>query len=475
MDDHSYRSRPFWAEGFAETVVDYNGYSRRLNGMGLAWCAVVLFATLIEQARQLAWQKEFAAAEKLYRKALQDSPGARDAKYGLAQVLLWEGKYREARQLFQSLHGADAAEGAATAAYWQGDYRTAAREFAALPHSEIARKSLDDIEAASAGDARVGVEAVDDDQPYRAWRTTLGASLFSDPLTRWDFAAGGYRVNNIDRGIARTEPFFSVTNALTLPWQKLTVTTNVGGIRYPDSTTGPTGGIALDYKISPNSTASIGAQHHEILSNASSVDMHPSVTITSISWSRYAARSWLAGVDAGHNHYFDGNDGGFVQGYALWPVLERERTTIWTGASAAIRDTDETTFDLDAVSGTRTDGFFTYSYRGSYRGYWTPIDFREARAIVTIAEQIERSELKLQGEWGVGKDTARGFGPPEGLSPLPANIYTFDFNRTFHPWRIAAALSMPIASAYRLQLDVERNVTVFYAANAVRASLVRHR
>ena len=147
---------------------------------------------------------------------------------------------------------------------------------------------------------------------------------------------------------------------------------------------------------------------------------------------------------------------------------------MWAGASAAIRDSDETTFDLDAVSGTRTDGFFTYNYRGSYRGYWTPINFREARAIVTVTQEIERTELKIQGEWGVGKDTARGFGPSEGLSPLPSNIYMFDFDRTFHPYRIAAGLSLPFATDYRLQIDLERNVTVFYSANAVRASLVRH-
>jgi len=443
--------------------------------MGLAWCAVLLLATLIEQARQLAWQKQFAAAEKLYRQALQNDPASREATFGLAQVLLWEGKYREARNLFQTLRGEDAAEGAATAAYWQGDYRTAAREFAALPKREFARKSLSDIEAASGGDARATIEAVHDDQPFHAWRTTLGASVFSDPLTRWDFAAGGYSVNNIDRDIVRTEPFFSVTNALVLPWQKLTLTTSVGAIRYPDAKIGPTGGVEADYKISANTTASVSVQHHEILSNASAVDTHPSVTTAAASWSRYVARGWLAGFDAGHNHYFDGNDGGYLQGYALWPIAKREKTTVWAGASAAIRDTDETTFNLDAVSSTRTDGFFTYSYRGSYRGYWTPINFREVRAIVTVAQQIERAELRVQGEYGVGQDTARGFGPSEGSSPLPSNIYMFDFDRTFHPYRIAAGLSLPIATAYRLQIDLERNVTVFYSANAFRASLVRHR
>ena len=100
--------------------------------MGLAWCAVLWFAQLIEEAQRLAWQKHFAAAEKLYRQVLRSDPASRDAKFGLAQVLLWEGQYAEARWLFKSLKGADAAEGAATAAYWQGDFRTASREFAAI-------------------------------------------------------------------------------------------------------------------------------------------------------------------------------------------------------------------------------------------------------------------------------------------------------------------------------------------------------
>src|SRR5581483_2818051 len=160
--------------------------------MGLAWCAVLWLASLIEQAQRLAWQKEFAAAEKLYRQALKSDPDSRGARFGLAQVLLWEGHYREARSMFLSLHGADAAEGAATAAYWQGDFRTAEREFAALPKSDFARRSLTEIRSASEGDVRIAVDGVDDNQPYRAWRSSVTASTFSDPLTRWDVTAGGY-------------------------------------------------------------------------------------------------------------------------------------------------------------------------------------------------------------------------------------------------------------------------------------------
>lgn len=439
--------------------------------MGLAWCAVLLLAQIVEQARQLAWQKQFAAAEKLYRQALMADPESRDARFGLAQVLLWEGRYREARHLFKTLTGGDAAEGAATAAYWQGDFRTAAREFASMPDREFARRSLADIRAASAGDVRAAIEGIDDNQPYRAWRSSATVSMFSDPLTRWDVSAGGYGLHNIDREIARTEPFVSVTNALVLPWQRLTITTTAGALEFPDATTRPIGGVSVTRKLSSNASVAVAAQHRELLTNATAIDTHPSVTTLSAAWNRYVDHGWIAGFEAGHNRYFDRNRGSYVQGYALWPVLKNVRA----GFSASMRNSDETRFELDAVSSTVTQNFFTYSYRGSYRGYWTPIDFREARAIVSATQTVGRAELKAQVEGGVAHDEARAFGPFAGTSLLPSNIFAFDFHRTFHPYRFATGVSLPVATSYRLQVDVERSVTVFYAANAFRASLVRHR
>ncbi|HEY6842788.1 MAG TPA: tetratricopeptide repeat protein, partial [Thermoanaerobaculia bacterium] len=310
--------------------------------MGLAWCAVLWFASILEQARQLAWQKQFAPAEKLYRQVLQSDPASRDARFGLAQVLLWEGRYREARTMFRSISGADAAEGAATAAYWQGDFRTAAREFAALPVREVARRSLAEIRSASEGDIRIGFEGVDDNQPYRAWRSAVTASAFSDPLTRWDVTAGGYSMHNINRGEARTEPFAILSNAYVLPWQRLTITSSIGALRFPDSSTRPIGGLTLSRNQGAN-TFAVTADHRELLTNASAIDTHASVTRFAASWTRSKPHGWLGGFEAGHHRYFDGNSGNYAQGYLLWPMGAH----FSAGASAAVRHTRDTTFVVD--------------------------------------------------------------------------------------------------------------------------------
>lgn len=446
--------------------------------MPLALICVFCFcapADLIQEARQLAWQKQFAAAEKLYREALLQSPRSRDAVIGLAQVLLWEGRYREARRLFRTLpDDINAAEGAATAAYWQGDYRTAEREFAAIsvahPERSVSVKSLAEIRGAGRGDVRLLVDGVRDDQPYRAWRSGVTMSSFSDPLTRWDVAAGGYH-------IARVEPFVTISNETALPWHRLTVTTMAGVLRWPDGVTRPIGSLAFKRRLTSNAAVTISAEHRELLTNSTAVQTHPAVTRLALAWSRFAQRGWLAGAEAGHNRYFDENSGGYVQGYALWPVLKRQTTTLWIGASAAARNTSENRFELDAMSSTRLpDGTFAYHYRGSYRNYWTPVDYREARAIVTIAQTLRSNvELKAQAERGVARDEARAFGPSAGVSPVPSGVFAFDFRRTFHPYRISAGASLAISPAMKLQCDIERTVTSFYRANGFRAILVRSR
>ncbi len=467
--------------------------SRTLVGM-LAFClfffcsvaaAAQVEPDLLHRAQRLAWQKEFVAAENLYREALRRSPESRDALFGLAQVFLWEGRYREARRLFSQLArrssaDVEAAEGAATAAYWQGDYRTAAREFGAIaarhPERRIARKSLSEIESAARGDVRVLMEGIDDDQPYRAWRSSVALSSFSDPLTRWDVTAGGYWLDNPNRHLTRTEPFVLGANETVLPWQRLTITTTAGVLRFPDGSTRPIGGLAIARKLTSNTSISITGEHREVLTNSTSVMTHPAVTRIAAAWSRYAPHSWLAGIEAGHNRYYDRNNGEYAQAYALWPVVKSDRTTLWLGASAALRDTSETRFELDTISSTRSPaGDFLYSYRGSYRAYWTPRNFREARAIATVAHTIGKGELKLQAERGVARDEERAFGPSRGSEPLPSRIFPVDFERTFHPYRFSAGLSMPVSVAFRFECTVERNVTAFYAANVFRASLVRHR
>src|SRR6266849_5600630 len=72
----------------------------------------------LAEAQRLASRKRFHEAEQHYRELLRRQPGWRDAALGLAQVVLWEGHYREARALFLDLIRRDHRDVEARDAMW---------------------------------------------------------------------------------------------------------------------------------------------------------------------------------------------------------------------------------------------------------------------------------------------------------------------------------------------------------------------
>ncbi len=462
-----------------------NGRGWRKIGMAIllaasAACLAAAQPISLQNAQRLAWSKHFAEAEQMYRQLLQQSPRSREVRIGLANVLLWEGRYREARAMFLALESerpgdVEAAEGAATAAYWQGDFRTAAREFRTISTPAAARE-LRAIEMAARGSDRLLIDGVSDDQPYRLWRSAIETSIFSDPLTRWDVRAGFYRADNPTFGITRNEPFVMITNELGLPWQRLTLTTSVGALRWPDGTTRPIGGIAAALRLSRASSIRAAIEHRELLRTSTAIRSHPAVTQMTLGWRRFAENEWLAGAEAGELRYFDHNRGWYAEGYGLWPLLRRQALTVWAGASGAFRDTRDSRFYVEAISSELVGSEFLYSYRGAYTPYWTPQRLAEGRAILSAQQRVGRQvTLKAQIEAGVARDLAVSFGPSEGDSPFPPAIFPFTFHRTFRPMRFALSASLKLNAAYTLEVGAARETTVFYRANEFEASLVRRR
>ncbi|MGZ8853798.1 MAG: tetratricopeptide repeat protein, partial [Thermoanaerobaculia bacterium] len=299
---------------------------------------------LLQKAQTLAWAQHFGEAASIYGDILRIDPESHDAILGLARVRLWQGRYREARSLFGRLTGeVDAAEGAATAAYWSGDYRTAARELrgivAAHPERDSARRSLNELHAASAPLAHIDGGLVDDDQPFRAARSEARVSAFSDPLTRWDVSAGAYDLRH-DAGGGHRAPFAVLQNETVYPSLRLTTTVSLGAIRTPDSKTHAIGGASAGVRIAPHDSITVGFSRREILSNAT--HLYPQAGITSVRWQHSAP--WLASIGIDHHRFSDHNSAIGADGYALLPVVTRGRWTLRTGASALIRDTRESRF-----------------------------------------------------------------------------------------------------------------------------------
>lgn len=439
--------------------------------LSLALLALLLasssFADL-RTAEQLAWDKRFAESEALYRQLLAGDPRSREARLGLARVVMWQGRYAEAIELFAQLDGVEALEGKATAGYWSGDLRSAARDFRRVlaidPNRESARSSLAEIASTARPSQRISVSGMQDDQPLDAMRAEVASTFFSDPLTRWSAIGGTYQ---LDAGrIGETSGrYAAVENETRLG--HFTFGGSLGVFEFPDGVRRPVGSVSVRHR-----NLTLRVDRREELASATSLRTHAASTTATLRWSHDGR--WIGAAEVSRRRYFDGNHGYAAIAYAVAPVVQRT-WTLWAGASAAARDTEESRFRMTAVSSTRDQGFFRYQYRGEYDPYWTPDGLLEGRLVLALERRSARGGVKLHADGGYARDRGRAFGPDAGPGPFPASTFTFTFDRTYHPWRAGIAGDFALAPHWRIEAGVERAVTVDYRSTSVHAALVRRR
>lgn len=464
--------------------------------------AISLLRTAVEQnpslqnrlllAETMAWNKELADAGKMYREILGTHPGNRDALLGLSRVLLWEAKYRQAKQRFAELLSSrpadiDAKEGSALASYWSGDYRTAAREFRGVlaiePGRAESRKGLLEIEAAARHYFRLSSTYASDNQPLRTIQSGAEASLFSDPLTRWDIAAGLTALDAREVGSSPNVPMARLRLDLVVPSISLSVIPSLAVIRSPVHSIRPLGGLELRRRLSDHSSLAAHWQRNALFLTARSVLGDPFVDLYGLKWSAQREQGWSAAAELEQRRYFDGNQGGAANAYVLGrPLLSKAIDRWWRwgvirvvpGLAVSYQDSRESRFGIDGVSGERVaSGGFRYRYAGLYDPYWTPHDLKEGRAILEVRHDGARgSEVKLKLEGGVATDRALGFGPDNGSLPLPSGTFSFFTERRFHPWRAELSTAIAVSKDLRFEARFEHSSTVFYEVNSFHATVV---
>jgi tetratricopeptide (TPR) repeat protein len=422
----------------------------------------------LRRAERLAWEKQFAQSEALYRRILADDPQSIEARLGLARVVMWQGRYAAAIDMFARLDGIDALEGRATAEYWSGDLRRAARHFRRVlaldANREFARRSLHEILSTATPSQRMTVQGAHDDQPYDALRSQIEARFFSDPQTRWGVIAGGYRLDADRIGRANGQ-YVMLENETRL--RALTFGGSFGIFTFPDGARRPIGSASIRYR-----TLSLRVEHREELASATSLRTHASSTTAALRWDY--DRNLVAAAELSHRSYFDDNSARALVAYAVVP-FKRNELTYWVGASATARDSDKSRFRMTAISSTLDGTFFRYQYRGEYDPYWTPDDLFEARAVVAVERRFTRGGIKLHGDAGYARDRGRAFGPDVGPGPFPASTFTFAFDRTYRPWRAGLTGDLAIAPSLRVEAGIERGATVDYRSTTFHAALVRRR
>ncbi|HUP50609.1 MAG TPA: tetratricopeptide repeat protein [Thermoanaerobaculia bacterium] len=426
-----------------------------------------------ERAETLAAQRRFSLAEAEYRYALRQRPRDWRLRLGLARVILWDGRYREAERHFAALLAERPRDpavllGHAQAAYWSGDYRGATARYRRLlavdPQHAEARKVLGDLAALSAPRYEIAGTHRDDSQPYRLSGMRAVFSYFSDPLTRWDVRGsagsargGGSALGSLGAGVS-----------IGVPALRAGIEGWAGQFRFPDGATDVVGELSVRRTLPLRSAVVASIEKRPLLMTAGSVDAHVTARQTTLTWRRDPTERWLAAVNAHIVEYSDGNRGWGADAWAVAPIVSTPRFNLRGGFSAAWRDTDENRFRFTAFeSEPLPSGGFAYRFTGVYDPYWTPHELREGRLVLVA----ETARLKVQADAGYARDRALAFSPPSGPAPVPPFTFPIMIDRSFRPWRLAAELTVPVGAGIEIRARYRHDVTVFYRANEIEASL----
>ena len=380
---------------------------------------------LLLRFNQRAQASDLDDAERIARQALAEHPSSREAQLALADVLLWQGRYPEAIRGYEAILAhrpgdRDARRGLASALYWWGDYRAARREFLRIADDPEAERALAGIAAAAAPGLTADALYRTDSQPYRVAFAEAEGYAFSDPLTRWSGAVGSYRFD--EAPLEGTAPFARIGVETAVPSLRTTLRGSATVLRFLDDETTVLGSFGADYRAGTG-TVSITASRRELFGSELSVLTHPWVDSLELRWQREDAS-----VRAETLRFFDDNSGSAVDGWFLVPV-----GPVSLGASAAWRDTAESRFTTAGV----------------YDPYWTPLDLWEGRLVMTAKRRVGRVDAGLHLDGGIAREQING---------------------TYHPWRASISMFVPVGRV-RMGLTAERNSTVFYDANELRASL----
>lgn len=401
---------------------------------------------MIARTQSLAAAKNWTAAESSARASIARCPDSNDARRTLGQVLLWTGRYDQAREVFVTLLAKNARDaesrlGLAQAEYWSGDYRSALRDFERIaqqqPQSVEAVRAIAEIRAASRPGYTAAFDGISDDQPYRSSAASMTAHVFSDPLTKWEIGTTTMRVRAF--GLTRDVRTVSGGGETQLPSVSLGLRAVVRWMRFPDGRDEVMPIVAVDRRIGP-SLLTVALQRRDLLRAAAALRSHPYVDALSVRIAGEPSRRVQYAVGAESLRYFDGNRGTSADAFVLVPLR-----WLSLGASAAYRNTRDPRFRAN------TSG---------YDPYWTPHDLREVRAIAAAAVKRSGAVFDLHLDGGIARDRVLYF-----AAGAPS------YERTFHPWRASIGVTSPPVAGMIFRMSAERVSTVFYTANEIHAGL----
>lgn len=164
---------------------------------------------LMEEARNLSWDKKYDESIVIYKKLLEKNPDDIEAAIGHARVTAWSGDHAKAVELYGNILAKDpnnreALLGISRVFFWQGNYKeslgTVDRLIAIDPENQEALELKKDIQAAEAAVTHFKVRTGFEYQTYNFATNAPGAHFlfgYNEPK-KWEARGGFDYINKFD-------------------------------------------------------------------------------------------------------------------------------------------------------------------------------------------------------------------------------------------------------------------------------------
>lgn len=416
------------------------------------------------------------AAHAEYERALALTPDDRWLRLDYAGALLESGDLARASEVALPVTTSDDPHARAeaetilgTAAYWRGDLLSASRRFeralGARSDQPEAARQLAEIRAGAAPWVRLGIDLLDDNQPYTRAGAPLEAGLFLNPL--WALSA------EVTPG--RAEGFASATIVGAsagvrgyVPAARLDLAVRAG--THWDSGLGGAGvgNAEAGVRLPVGTALRFGVARERYLGTATSVDTLLLFDRLELRLDRAAAPGWAGEAVVRGERFPDGNTIRTAYAWVLAPILP----VIRAGYAAAWQDADASTWRLEPGARPGPPGLGGAGgapLPGIYDPYYTPRELTTHSLLGELLVGSASTVLRLSGAYGIHA-TEQAPQLQAGAGNQPPQLGFAE--RSFNPWRLTAALDLPAGERLAVRVVAEREATAFYRVTRLGASML---
>ncbi len=428
------------------------------------------------QAQVNLYTNNIKRSNNLYETAIKVAPQNDYLKLNYIHSLADMGKMDQAecKTLYAMENGgsdySDIALLHAMLCYYQGDFKEAAayiKKTLQIDGQNVEANNLNDlIELARSTKVSLNASYLSDDQPLTVFSSEVKAEkYFNRFLALAVTSASDY---HFLQNTTSDAPWVEIGNKMFFPKAGLHLSYGVGVIRFPsDNTTGWTGNLGLNKKLSQHFDLDLSADHMPYFGTKSSIDTAISVTRLSANLN-FHKNNWQAQAAFLDNIYQDNNNVYTAYAWFLAPVVVFPQGKLQMGLSTSYSNSDENRYEPVASLNDIVNNYTpNAAIAGVYNPYFTPGNEYISAALLSFNVKAgNKVDIYINGDVGYGsiynpylylnKDNAGNLVLVKGYS-----------TQYFTPYNASAAIGYHIDKTWLLTGKYTHRSTYFFNSNYV--------